>query len=87
MPKNTVPADGEAMPIEAARTLADDIAVDVSDVATLVSTIHDLANDLPCVDGAGNYNRPLSDVIALLRIARDKAAQTSAAVDLIAEGR
>lgn len=86
MPKNTVPADGGAMPIDAARILAADIAVDVSDVATLVSTIHNLANELDCVDSVGNYNRPLSDVIALLRIARDKAAQTCATVNQVAEG-
>lgn len=87
MPKNTAPADGKAMPTDAPHMIANSIAADVSGLAVLIGTIYDLANELPCGDDAGSYNRPLSDVIALLRIARDMAIQTSSSVNLVAEGR
>jgi hypothetical protein len=76
---NTRPAAGEAMP----KYTLDDAMIDVGDVAAQISTAYDIIHEMDYGNADGTRNTKLDQLARVLRIAMQKALQTSADVETL----
>ncbi len=79
MPNTTVPAAGEAMP----KYTVDDAMIDVGDLAAQIEAAYAIIHELDYTHADGTRNLELDQAASLIRIAIEKARQTSTSVDTL----